>query len=159
MNKIFLTFIFIFLMNLGFAQIANHAIGLRLGGGNGFGTEISYQQGLNEKNRLEFDLGVQSGTFYNAWGLTGLYQWVWPIQDGFNWYAGPGARIGSWNYDNRYFGSNGNGFFLAAAGDIGIEYVFPIHLQLALDLRPTINLINSGDAFNNSIAFSIRYQF
>ena len=159
MNRIFLTFIFVLLVSPGFSQVANHGIGLRLGGGNGFGTEISYQHGLSDKNRLEFDLGLQSGSLYNAWGLTGLYQWLWPIQDGFNWYAGAGGRIGSWNYDNRYIGSNGNGFFLAAAGDIGIEYVFPIGIQLSLDFRPTINLINSGNAYNNSIAFGIRYQF
>jgi hypothetical protein len=159
MNKIIFTFFFVVLVNLGIAQVANHGIGLRLGGGSGFGTEISYQHGLSDKNRLEFDLGLQSGSHYNAWGLAGLYQWVWPIQDGFNWYAGVGGRVGSWNYDSRYLGSNGNGLFLAAAGDIGIEYVFPIGIQLSLDARPTINLINSGDSFNSNIAFGIRYQF
>jgi hypothetical protein len=158
MNKFFLTFIFILLVNLGFSQVANHGIGLRLGGGNGFGTEISYQHGLSDKNRLEFDLGLQSGGHYSAWGLSGLYQWVWPIENRFNWYAGVGGRIGSWNWDTGYIDNN-NGFFLAAAGDIGIEYSFPIGIQLSLDARPTINLINSGDSFNNTIAFGIRYQF
>ena len=159
MNKLIFTSIFVILVNLSMAQVAEHALGLRLGGGSGFGTEISYQHGLSDLNRLEFDLGLQSHKDYNAWGLTGLYQWVWNIDEGFNWYAGVGGRIGSWNWDSRYLGDDGDGLFLAAAGDIGIEYVFPIRIQLSLDFRPTINLINRGDSYNSNIAFGIRYQF
>jgi hypothetical protein len=159
MKKLFFAFILILSINMSKAQVADHAIGLRLGGGNGFGTEISYQQGLGALNRLEFDLGIQSPPNANAWGLAGLYQWVWKIDDGFNWYAGVGGRIGSWSYNNDYVGSNRGGTFLAAAGDIGIEYAFPVGIQLSLDARPAINLINSGDSFNSNIAFGIRYQF
>lgn len=159
MRKLLISFILILSVIAGKAQIANHAIGLRLGGGNGFGTEISYQHGWGDINRLEFDLGMQSGSHYNAWGLSGLYQWVWNIDGGFNWYAGAGGRIGSWSYDSGYPGTNNGGLFLAAAGQVGIEYIFPIGIQLSLDARPAINLINSGDSFNNDIAFSIRYQF
>lgn len=159
MKKLLAAFILIITVNLSQAQIAAHALGLRLGGGNGFGTEISYQHGLGDLNRLEFDLGFQSPPDANAWGLTGLYQWVWKIDDGFNWFAGVGGRIGSWSYNNNYLGTRRGGIFLAAAGDIGIEYAFPVGIQLALDARPTINLINSGDSYNSNIAFSIRYQF
>jgi opacity protein-like surface antigen len=158
MKRLLIAFILIICVNLGKAQIANHALGLRLGGGNGVGTELSYQHGWGDLNRLEFDLGITSGRHYSAWGLTGMYQWVWNIDDGFNWYAGAGARIGSWDWDNGW-GNNSSGAFLAAAGNIGIEYAFPIGIQLSLDARPAINLINSGDSFNNSIAFGIRYQF
>jgi len=159
MSRLIFTSIFVILVNLSIAQVAPHGLGLRLGGGNGFGTEISYQHGLSDFNRLEFDLGWQSGNDYNAWGLTGLYQWVWNIEENFNWYACAGARIGSWNWDRSYLGSDDDGLFLAAAGDIGIEYVFPIGIQLSLDFRPTINLINRGDSYNSNIAFGIRYQF
>ena len=158
MKKLLIAFILIISAGLSKAQIANHALGLRLGGGGGFGTEISYQHGLSDLNRLEFDLGITSGRHFSAWGLSGLYQWVWNIDDGFSWYAGGGGRIGSWNWD-RNWRDNGSGLFLAAAGNIGIEYVFPIGIQLSLDWRPAINLINSGDNFNNNIAFGIRYQF
>jgi hypothetical protein len=47
--------------------------------------------------------------------------------------------------------------FLAAVGDIGLEYCFPIGIQLALDARPEIGLINNGSGVN--IGFSARYQF
>jgi len=159
MKRLFFAFVLILSANIGNAQIANHAIGLRLGGGDGFGTEISYQHGLSDLNRLEFDLGLHSGNNYNAWGLAGIYQWVWNIDGGFNWYAGAGGRIGSWSWDSGYKGTNSSGIFLAAAGDVGIEYAFPIGIQLGLDARPEIGLINHGDAFRTNIAFSIRYQF
>jgi hypothetical protein len=159
MKKLLFAFILIVSVNLSMAQVANHAIGLRLGGGNGFGTEISYQHGLGDLHRLEFDLGIQSPPDANAWGLSGLYQWVWKIDDGFNWFAGVGGRIGSWTYNRSYLGTRSGGTFLAAAGDIGIEYSFPVGIQLSLDARPAINIINSGDAYNSNVAFSIRYQF
>ena len=158
MRRLFFAFAFILLANIANAQVANHAIGLRLGGGDGYGTEISYQHGLSDRNRLEFDLGMHSSNHYNSWGLSGLYQWVWNIDGGFNWYAGVGGRIGSWSWDKDYPADNG-GLFLAAAGDIGIEYAFPIGIQLSLDARPQLGLINHGDSFQNSVAFSIRYQF
>ena len=158
MKRLLIALILIISFNLSKAQIANHALGLRLGGGNGVGTEISYQHGLGNLNRLEFDLGITSARHFSTWGLSGLYQWVWNIDEGFNWYAGVGGRIGSWNWDSGWEEDSG-GVFLAAAGDIGIEYNFPIGIQLSLDARPAINLVNSGDSFNNNIAFSIRYCF
>ena len=148
------------------AQTAKHALGLRFGDGDGFGTEISYQHGLNSGNRLEFDLGFNNSHEYynnyrynyNRWGLTGLYQWVWKIDNGLNWYVGPGAKIGSWNYNQVVYDYKySNGLFLAAAGDIGIEYCFPIGIQLALDARPEIGLINHGSGID--VGFAIRYQF
>ena len=89
MRKLLFAFAIILSANIVDAQIANHAIGLRLGGGDGFGTEISYQHGLNDLNRLEFDLGMHNGNHYNAWGLAGIYQWVWNIDGGFNCMPAP----------------------------------------------------------------------
>lgn len=160
MKRLFFAFVLILSVNIANAQLSKHAVGLRLGGGNGFGTEISYQHALTDRNRLEFDLGMHSSKYYSAWGLAGVYQWVWNIDGGFNWYAGFGGRIGSWSWDsNKYVGTDNGGVFVAAAGDIGIEYSFPIGIQLAFDARPELGLINHGDAFRNNIAFSVRYQF
>lgn len=159
MRRLFFAFVLVLSANMVSAQLPKHAIGLRFGGGDGFGTEISYQHALTDRNRLEFDLGMYSNNIYSAWGLAGIYQWVWKIEGGFNWYTGAGGRIGSWSYSHNYLGTDNNGIFLAAAGNIGIEYSFPIGIQLALDARPEIGLINRGDAFRNNIAFSVRYQF
>lgn len=144
----------------GHAQVVkDNAIGLRFGGGNGFGTEVSYQHGLTSINRLEFDLGLISHSDFNAWGLTGMYQWVWPLGEGFNWYAGPGAKIGSWDYKSNYTGTGSSGFFLAAVGDVGVEYAWPFGLQLGLDMRPELGLVNHGDNFNLNLGLGVRYQF
>jgi hypothetical protein len=159
MRKLFFAFVLILAANIGNSQVSKHALGLRLGGGDGFGTEISYQYGLSDLNRMEFDLGMHSGNHYNAWGLAGIYQWVWNIDGGFNWFAGAGARIGSWSWDHSYLGEDSGGIYLAAAGDVGIEYAFPIGIQLGLDLRPELGLINHGDTFRSNIAFSVRYRF
>ncbi|MEM0541252.1 hypothetical protein WFZ85_01365 [Flavobacterium sp. j3] len=145
-------------------EFSKNAIGLRLGGDNGFGTEISYQRGLSKDNRLELNLGWRNDSNdIDNFKLVGLYQWVWGIDKGFNWYAGVGGGIGSWSYNgnnNNFNNGNDSGIILLAAGDIGIEYNFDIPIQIALDFRPQIYL-NAGDYrnddFGGDIAFSIRY--
>jgi len=147
------------------AQTAQHTLGLRFGTGDGFGTEISYQYGLSNVNRVEADLGFNSNHEYyqnsrynyTSWGLSGLYHWVNKLDTNMNWYLGPGAKIGAWSYNSALEYQYNNGLFLAAAGDIGIEYLFPIGIQLALNLRPEIGLINHGTAIN--VGFAVRYQF
>jgi hypothetical protein len=146
---------------LGFSasaqQIADNAIGLRIGGNNGFGTEISYQRALWSNNRLELDLGWKDSDEYDAYKLTGLYQWVWNIDGGFHWYAGAGGGIGSWN-SNRNL--TNDGVFAFLAGDVGIEYSFNFPLQLSLDVRPEIGFDNGfNDDLNFDLALSVRYQF
>ena len=140
------------------AQTTDKAIGVRFGGGFGYGAELSYQQPLSAANRLELDLGVSRWGF----GLSGIYQWVWDLSDlapGFNWYAGVGAGIGSYNFDyvdNR----NGNSdLSLGLLGQIGIEYNFEIPLQLSLDYRPGIYFIPSYYSSLDGICLAARYKF
>lgn len=141
-------------------EISKNALGLRLGDNDGFGGEVSYQRGLSKKNRLEFDLGWRNSKNVDAIKLAGLYQWVWNIDGGFNWYAGVGGGLGSWNYD--YSGFSDSGVFVFAAGDIGIEYNFDIPLQLSLDFRPELYVNSDGyreDDFGPDVALGIRYRF
>lgn len=150
-------------MLLGFTSIANaqeiseNALGLRLGSNDGFGSEISYQRKFTSNNRLELDLGWRNGDNLNAVKLTGLYTWVWNIDQGFNWYAGVGAGFGNWSTDNTTYKS---GTFLYAAGTIGIEYNFDFPLQISLDLRPEIGGHGYYDNnFGADIALGLRYKF
>lgn len=142
-------------------DIAENAIGLRIGDGDGFGTEISYQRALGENNRLEADLGFRSGNRFNAFRVTGLYQWVWNIDGGFNWYAGAGGGVGSFSFDDDFPGRDDNDtFFAFVSGDIGIEYNFDFPLLLSLDFRPEIAINNAiDDDVDFDIALGIRYQF
>ena len=145
-------------------DISKNALGLRLGNNDGFGGEVSYQRGFSKSNRLELDLGWRNSNHVDAFKLVGLYQWVWDIDKGFNWYAGVGGGLGSWKYD--YNGASQSGTVLLVAGDIGIEYNFQeAPIQLSLDLRPEFYLNNSGSNqfrdgnFGPDIGLGIRYRF
>jgi hypothetical protein len=156
MKNLFVCSIFL----LGFYSVSaqsllKNALGLRLGSNRGFGTEVSYQMKLNSENRAEFNLGLRNSNYGNAIKLNGLYQWVWPIEHGFNWYAGVGGGLGSFSNN-----TNNSSTFVFAAGDIGIEYNFEFPLQASLDLRPEIG--GNGyfeNNFGTDLALSIRYKF
>ena len=167
MKKVLLSAIMLF--GIAFSSqaqdIAKNALGIRLGDSDGFGGEISYQRGLSDNNRLELDLGFRNNKNYDAFKLTGIYQWVWNIEGGFNWYAGVGGGVGSWSYDRKIGNDRyeDSGTILFVAGDLGIEYNFKeAPIQLSLDIRPEL-YFNSDDyredSFGPDIALGIRYRF
>ena len=161
MKKIILSAIM--LMGLTFTsqaqEISKNALGLRLGDNEGFGWEVSYQKSLSKNNRLEVDLGWRNSKNYNALKLVGLYQWVWNIDGAFNWYAGVGGGLATWNNSDNT--TNDGGTLLLAAGDIGVEYNFDIPLLLSLDLRPEMYFGDGyrTNSFGPDIALSVRYKF
>ncbi|MBT8265089.1 MAG: hypothetical protein KJO41_10675 [Bacteroidia bacterium] len=140
-------------------QIADNALGLRLGDSDGFGAEISYQRSIGENNRLEFGLGWRDGNNFSALRVTGLYQWVWILDGNFNWYAGVGGGFASYSIDGLPPGSDDTDTALFAAGDIGIEYNFDIPLLISLDFRPEFGFGNFNDDVDFDIALGLRYQF
>ncbi|WP_300437576.1 hypothetical protein [Christiangramia sp.] len=152
----------VFFSDLKAQNISQNALGLRIGGGNGYGAEISYQRATGgNNNRLEFDLGWRNDSHYDAIKLVGLYQWVWNIEGGFNWYAGAGAGLGNYDHNHNHDHGDDDGIFALIAGDIGIEYNFDFPLLLSLDFRPEIGFSDFHDYndFSPDIALGIRYQF
>lgn len=157
------TTILCFILGVGFytqAQVNPHAIGLRFGGdGSSNGAEISYQHGLSELNRLEFDLGFSGYKNYNSVFVSGTYQWVWNITDGLNWYAGPGAALGFYNWSGDVESSGVN---LGIGGQIGLEFDFNTlgaPILLSLDTRPMFDFAGYDDGFGWGIAFGVRYTW
>ena len=136
-----------------------------MGGSDGFGAEISYQRGLGTNNRLEFDLGWRSGNDYDAFKLTGLYQWVMHLDGNFNWYVGAGGGVGSWSSDYKKIPIFAFLFYSALFGAniasiyIGIEYDFDIPLLISLDFRPELGFSDFNDDLDFDLALGIRYQF
>lgn len=130
-------------------------LGVRLGGWSGYGAEISYQGPIGSGNRLEADLGLRTGSGYSGFNITGIYQWTFPLSDGFGWYVGPGASLGIWSYDD--VNNNNDGFFLAANGQIGLEYNFSFPIQLSVDYRPGVSI--TGGGWFNDFGFGIRWRF
>ena len=140
-------------------EISKNAIGLRLGDSDGFGAEINYQRALDEDNRLELGLSFRDTKRVNAYKITGIYQWVWNIDGGFNWYAGPGAGIGQIGFEDEFFDDRSNETFVFAAGDIGIEYNFDFPLLVSLDFRPEFGFGDLNEDLDFDIALGVRYQF
>jgi opacity protein-like surface antigen len=165
MKKIILSAIM--LLGLAFTaqsqEIAKNALGLRLGDNNGFGAEVSYQRGLFKNNRLEFDLGWRNSHDVDAIKAVGLYQWVWNIDEGFNWYVGAGAGLAAWDYDYHYDNGryNDSGTYVFAAGDIGIEYGFKnVPILLSLDARPEIGSgYYDDDNFGFDVGLGVKFKF
>lgn len=134
-------------------DISDNAIGIRFGGGDGLGGEISYQKALGSNNRLEIDLGLANE--FTNFKATGLYQWVWNLENKFNWYAGLGGGIVS--YEEAVTNNNKTGIY--GAGVIGIEYNFSAPILLSIDYRPEIGIAGGLDGLNSDVALSVRYQF
>ena len=163
MKKLLLTSALIagFVFGANAQTISENAIGLRIGDSNGFGAEISYQRAIGgDNNRLELDLGIRDDEHFNAVQLTGIYHWVWNIEGGFNWYAGPGAGLGFYSFDDDFPGDDDpSETYVFIAGNIGIEYNFDIPLMLSLDFRPEFGFDDYGDDVDFDIGLGIRYQF
>ncbi|MGM5469603.1 hypothetical protein ACS386_04950 [Flavobacteriaceae bacterium LMO-SS05] len=167
MKKLLITGIIVLIasVSMNAQEISKNALGLRLGDNDGFGGEISYQARLSATHRLELDLGWRDGKNYDGFKLAGLHQWVWNIEDGFNWYVGLGGGVGSYSFNDNNNFNNGNDYndtFVFAAGDIGIEYNFDIPLLISLDFRPEIAF--GDERYDNNdlgldIALGLRYQF
>ncbi|MDA9069702.1 hypothetical protein OAC43_00965 [Flavobacteriaceae bacterium] len=159
MKKLFLLSVAVlgFTFSSNAQDISENAIGLRLGDSDGLGAEVSYQRALGENNRLEVDLGWRNSNNYSAVKITGLYQWVWDLDGGFNWYLGVGGGLSSFSGRKDLDGIDDTGLFVA--GDIGIEYSFDIPLLLSLDFKPEIGNNDFTDNTVFDIALSIRYQF
>lgn len=162
MKKVFFTVLFFtgIFLTAEAQQIADNAIGIRIGDNKGFGTEVNYQRAIGGNNRLEFGLGWRSSRKVDAFKLTGIYQWVWNIEGGFNWYAGVGGGAGSVSYDRREFPKRERSYgFAFVAGDVGIEYNFDIPLLISLDFRPEIGFGEFRDDLGFDIGLGLRYQF
>ncbi|MDD4150847.1 MAG: hypothetical protein PHE33_12550 [Bacteroidales bacterium] len=162
MKKIFVILIVILSTSLyAEAQVNPHAIGLRLGGdGYTNGAEISYQQGISTRNRLELDFGFRGYKYYNNMFLSATYQWNWNIVSGLNWYVGPGAAVGFYNWDGDDDRSNGVNFGIG--GQIGIEFDFNVldaPILLSIDSRPMWDFVGYDNGFGWGAALGIRYTW
>ncbi len=138
------------------AQINDHAIGVRFGYGGG----ISYQHKFSKVNRGELNAQFGISDSYTTLRLTGIYQWVFNMNDGFHFYVGPGVSAGSLSIDNKYAGKGENGLFVSVGGQLGVDYVFDgIPLQLSLDVLPMISVVNNYDDIYLDPALGVRYVF
>jgi hypothetical protein len=155
-----LTFLLILFAISASISAQTSALGIRFGGGDGVEAEISYQQFLGGNNRIEADLGLFDNGWDEGFKFSLLYQWVGVIDGGLNWYVGAGGSIGGRDVnpnDKNWNNDSDDGMFLNFDGQFGIEYNFPFPIQISLDARPEIGLIN--DDFDMGYGFGVRYTF
>lgn len=120
-------------MVLGFAVAASaqpRALGIRFG----YGAELSYQHNLGGANFVEADLGLES--FKNL-NFAATYNWMlvqpdWTSAGEWGVYAGAGVAVGL-----------AQTLSAGVAGQIGLEYTFEVPVQLSIDIRPQLGLVNS----------------
>lgn len=132
---------------------AQNFIGVRGAFGSNHGGELSGQFGMGA-NRLELDLGWAGHDDWAYYNLSGIYQWTGTITGDFGWYAGVGANVGFWNHPN-----DGGEFGLGVLLQGGLEYNFPIPLQITLDVRPQWDFIGAASGFGYGLALGLRYRF
>lgn len=169
-TKLLVAALFLIATSASAQEIASSTIGLRLGDSDGFGAEISYQKSIGRYSRIELNVGYRDSREYDAFKAVLLYQSVYNISGGFNWYYGFGGGAGTAKFEAGPDPNNSNiiiqpegGLFVLAAGDIGVEYNFDnLPLLISLDIRPEIGIVGYGsfdDRFDFDIGLGIRYQF
>lgn len=158
------------------AQVNPHAIGIRFGGDGYYnGAELTYQQKVGNITRLEFDFGFRAHKNYSDFMFTLAYQWDLKIVGGLNWYIGPCAAVGFYNWNDHYwfdddyhYSSGTRGLNLGLGAQVGLEYDFNhlgAPLLISLDARPMFDFFGyqNGDRYNHGFgwgaAFSIRYTW
>ncbi len=140
---------------LASAQISSKALGARIYGGDNFsGAELSFQKGLNDRNRLELDASFGFNSDNSRVALFAIYHWVWNLAGGFNWYMGPGASLMYDSYDNNSYVNVGVG------GQIGIEYNFrDLPILVSLDARPMWDFLGDVNGLGWGGALGLRYTW
>ncbi len=153
MKKLLLVLIAV--VGISFAANAQNALGVRLGGGQGYNAELSFQKGLGA-SRLEFDLGWHNFENSSAFSFAALYQYHMdiPAVPNLGWFVGVGGKLDYWSAAPK------DNVGLGIAGQAGLDYYFKaVPIQLSLDIRPCFYLIPSTNFHWGDIALGIRYVF
>lgn len=127
------------------AQIYKDAVGVRVGpSAPAIKTGFTYKHFLNDSHALEAMLSVSEGI-----GLGVLYEIHQPLTvQNLQWYLGFGGYAAAYKKDS----------YVGAAGIIGIDYTFPqIPLNISVDWKPELNLIEKLYFEGSTVGFSFRY--
>lgn len=105
------------------------AIGIRFG----YGAELSYKHNLNGANFIEGNLGLDR---FVAGNVAVTYNWMiaqpaWTDRGDWGFYLGTGPAVGFGEY-----------LSVGLAGQCGLEYEFWFPLQISIDIRPQLGLVN-----------------
>jgi hypothetical protein len=135
------------------AQDYKTALGIRLSSnGPAVNNSVSIKHFMNPKLAIE---GLF--TFDNKAAIGGLFEIhnAIPSTEGLKWFYGAGAYLG---FDSDK--NNPDRALMGAQGIIGLDYKFAnIPLNLSLDWKPELNIIDNINFEPAAIGFSIRFTF
>jgi hypothetical protein len=105
---------------------------------------VSFRYFFNDRTAGEALLG------FDPWSVGGLYERFFPMGvQGLQWFAGGGAYV-------AFKGDN----VIGAMGVIGIDYTFPsFPINLSVDWKPELNLINNVNFQASALALGVRFVF
>ena len=130
------------------AQEYKTAAGIRLGPSSPAITSgFTVRHFLDESHAIEGILGINDGI-----GFCGIYQWHHPVETvpHLTWFLGAGG----------YAAFRNDEAFIGGAGMVGLDYKFEqIPLNLSIDWKPELNLIESVGFEAAGVGFSARFTF
>ncbi len=155
MNKsivLFLVFLFATCSTLQ-AQSYKTALGIRLSSKDAVvNNSVSFKHFISEKTAIEALF-----TFDKRAAIGALIEIHTPVAstDGLVWYYGAGAYLG---FDSDK--TNPSRSLMGAQGVVGLDYKFSnLPLNLALDWKPELNIIDNINFEPAAIGFTMRFTF
>ena len=139
------------------AQDYKTALGVRLSSSNAMqNNSISIKQFINEKMAVE---GLF--TFGDPLALGALLEFHKPLSaSGLTYFYGAGGYIGFVKTVNTATQKSSTDANFGAQGVIGLDYKFNnIHLNLSLDWKPELNIVNDINFEPAAIGFTARFTF
>lgn len=155
MKKIFYLLLLISFISIDELQAQNYktGLGIRLSSRDpAINNSVSFKHFLDEKTAIEALL-----TFDKKAAIGVLVEFHKPVAsaDGLQWFYGVGAYIGLDTDKN-----NTDRSLMGAQGAVGLDYKFPnIPLNLALDWKPELNIIDNINFEPAAIGFTMRFTF
>jgi hypothetical protein len=147
-KTLFLTGIIVFITCSLKAQEYKNAVGIRLGPSSpAIAAGFTIKHFLDERHAVEGILGINDGL-----GVCALYEWHQPIAsvEHLQWFYGGGG----------YAAYRTKTAFIGAAGIVGVDYKFPdIPLNISVDWKPELNIIESVGFEASGVGFSARFTF
>ncbi|MCD7971006.1 MAG: hypothetical protein LUF87_11720 [Alistipes sp.] len=127
------------------AQNYKWAGGVRFGGATG-GVTVKHK--FDSANALE---GILAFPWKDGFTATALYERHLPIiGEGFEFYYGLGAHLGSWEHR----------FSLGVDAVVGLEFRVPaLPLAFSLDYKPAFNIVRKTKFYMADIALGAKYIF
>ena len=150
---LFLSAIILFSASQVKAQDYNTALGIRLSSnGPAINNSVSFKHFMNPKLAIEglftFDKKAAIGALLEIHNPM-------PSTEGLQWFYGAGAYIG---FDSDK--TNTDRALMGAQGIIGLDYKFTnLPLNLSLDWKPELNIIDNINFEPAAVGFTVRFTF